>query len=202
MEDFQIDIMIGSGTWATTIQMPIPPFTLVWATTKLSKLSAPLRDRFGSIIKLDYYSSEELQAIVRRSFSVFELAPPNDTIVTSIASRSRGTPRITNRYVKVLRDYIISGAATQTSEAIEWIFEQIGINKEGLDQLDQKYLHALEKNFWWWPVWLSALAAIVGEESSTLEEVVEPFLMQLGYIERSTQGRSLTDGYYTRNTSL
>lgn len=191
MEDFQIDIMIGSGAGATSIKMDIPRFTLVGATTKLSKLTWPLRDRFGNILKLDFYDTTELQKIVTRSFGIFgQESHPN--IASFVAEKSRGTPRIANRYVKVLRDYATVWRNIASTDEVTSIFKDLGIDDAGLDGLDRKLLEALAGQFSGRPVGLWTLASIVGEEESTIEDVVEPYLLKIGYIERTPRGRQIT----------
>lgn len=146
MEDFQIDIMIGSGTGATSVKMDIPKFTLIGATTKLSSLSHPLRDRFGNIMKLDFYETADLEKIIMRSFSIMEFENIGKEAIHSIAMRSRGTPRIANRYVKIIRDYAIIGHKIETKEDSEAVFEKFGVDMYGLDILDKKLLkHLAEK---------------------------------------------------------
>lgn len=191
MEDFQIDIMIGSWTGATSIKMDIPKFTLIGATTKLSKLTGPLRDRFGNIMKLDFYSSEELQKIILRSSSIFGLQSSKQ-VALLVAEKSRWTPRIANRYVKVLRDYSTVWRDVATMEGVKEIFADLGIDEAGLDGLDRKLLEALAWQFSGKPVGLGTLASIVGEEESTIEDVVEPYLLKVGYIERTPRGRQIT----------
>lgn len=143
MEDFQIDIMIGSGTGATSVKMDIPRFTLIGATTKLSSLSHPLRDRFGNIMKLDFYETADLEKIIARSFSIMEFENIGKEAINSIAMRSRGTPRIANRYVKIIRDYAIIGHKIETKADSEAIFAKFGVDEYGLDILDKKLLKHL-----------------------------------------------------------
>ena len=191
MEDFTIDIMIGSGAGATSVKMDIPKFTLIGATTKLSKLTGPLRDRFGNILKLDFYEPEELSRIVERSFSIFAQTG-SPAVYDFIAQKSRGTPRIANRYVKILRDYATVGHGIENPKDVENIFRQLGIDDAGLDGLDRKLLDVLFRNFSGRPVGLGTLASIVGEEEATIEDVVEPYLLKIGYIERTPRGRQIT----------
>lgn len=200
MEDFQIDIMIGSGTGSTSVKMDIPRFTLVGATTKLSSLSSPLRDRFGNILKLDFYSSSDLAKIVRRSFGILDLVTIEDATVEAIALRGRGTPRIANRYVKTLRDYATTGRSISKKSDCDKIFEAFWVDTNWLDTLDQKVLKHLLETFWGKPVGLSTLASVVGEESATIEDVVEPYLLQIGFLERTPRGRQITmkGGEYLR----
>ncbi|MBP9812026.1 Holliday junction branch migration DNA helicase RuvB [Candidatus Gracilibacteria bacterium] len=192
MEDFQIDIMIGSGTGSTSVKMDIPKFTLIGATTKLSSLSNPLRDRFGNVMKLDFYNVGELAKIVRRSFQILSLDKVEDETITSIAERSRGTPRIANRYVKILRDYMTTGRAITSKKDCDAIFEGFGVDSAGLDTLDRKLLMHLRDTFFGRPTGLSTIASVIGEEVATIEDVVEPYLLQIGLIERTPRGRQIT----------
>lgn len=192
MEDFQIDIMIGSGTGATSVKMDIPRFTLIGATTKLSSLSSPLRDRFGNIMKLDYYHEDELAAIITRSLDLLGINGLDQSAVLAIASRSRGTPRIANRYAKIIRDYATIGKSIETASDCDEIFESFGVDSRGLDALDRKVLHHLSTSFGGRPTGLTTLASIIGEEVATIEDVVEPYLLQLGLIERTPRGRQIT----------
>lgn len=192
MEDFQIDIMIGSGTGATSVKMDIPRFTLIGATTKLSSLSSPLRDRFGNILKLDFYDRDDLARIIARSFSLMGFENIGKSGIESIAWRSRGTPRIANRYVKILRDYAITGKNIETEADCANIFESFGVDSYGLDILDRRLLMHLRESFWGRPVGLTTLASVIGEEVATIEDVVEPYLLQIGFIERTPRGRQIT----------
>lgn len=192
MEDFQIDIMIGSGTGATSVKMDIPPFTLIGATTRLSNLSNPLRDRFGNVMKLDFYETADLAKIIKRSFALLWLESLSDEAIFSVAERSRGTPRIANRYVKVLRDYATVGKSIESKDECEAIFTGFGVDAYGLDILDRKLMMHLMEGFHGRPVGLSTLASVVGEEVATIEDVVEPYLLQIGFIERTPRGRQIT----------
>jgi holliday junction DNA helicase RuvB len=192
MEDFQIDIMIGSGTGSTSVKMDIPKFTLIGATTKLSSLSAPLRDRFGNIMKLDFYDTSDLSKIVARSFDILALDTISEGAVRSIAERSRGTPRIANRYVKILRDYATTGRDISEERECTEIFSGFGVDAQGLDILDRKLLMHLRDTFGGRATGLSTLASVIGEEVATIEDVVEPFLLQIGLIERTPRGRQIT----------
>jgi len=192
MEDYTIDIMIGSGTGSTSVKMDIPRFTLVGATTKLSSLSNPLRDRFGNVMKLDFYEPSDLAKIVKRSFEILGFENISSDAIMSIAKRSRGTPRIANRYTKILRDYAIIGKSIETESDCEGIFTSFGVDVHGLDILDRKLLSSLMTGFHGRPVGLSTLASVVGEEVATIEDVVEPYLLQIGFIERTPRGRQIT----------
>ncbi|NRH20953.1 Holliday junction branch migration DNA helicase RuvB [Candidatus Gracilibacteria bacterium] len=192
MEDYNIDIMIGSGTGSTSVKMDIPKFTLVGATTKLSSLSNPLRDRFGNVMKLDFYEPADLAKIIKRSFQILGFTNISSEAIMAIALRSRGTPRIANRYTKILRDYAIIGRSIETQSECEAIFTKFGVDIHGLDILDRKLLSCLMESFHGRPVGLSTLASIVGEEVATIEDVVEPYLLQIGFIERTPRGRQIT----------
>lgn len=192
MEDYTIDIMIGSGTGATSVRMDIPRFTLVGATTKLSNLSSPLRDRFGNVMKLDFYDTAELSEIIKRSFHILGYKDLSRETLETVALRSRGTPRIANRYVKILRDYATIGKDISSEGECEKIFEGFGVDALGLDTLDRKLLTHLCDTFSSRPVGLSTLAQVIGEEVATIEDVVEPYLLQIGLIERTPRGRQIT----------
>ncbi|MBB1554039.1 Holliday junction branch migration DNA helicase RuvB [Candidatus Gracilibacteria bacterium] len=192
MEDFQIDIIIGSGTGATSVKMDIPKFTLVGATTKLSSLSHPLRDRFGNIMKLDFYDESDLEKIIARSFVIMDFEKISKEAVESIAKRSRGTPRIANRYVKIIRDYAIVGNPVETRADCEAVFAKFGVDVYGLDILDKKLLQHLYSDGNPRVMGLTTLASLIGEEVSTIEDIVEPYLLQIGFIERTPRGRQIT----------
>ena len=192
MEDNNIDIMVGKGTGAQSVRLPVKSFTLVWATTKLSSLSAPLRDRFGNILKLDFYNDSELEIILRNNAHIIGVEL-NDNCVEKIAKKSRGTPRVANRLLKILRDYHTIGKDINTSETLSEIFKSIGIDELGLDYLDSKILEVIYYKFLGWPVGLNTIAAAVWEEESTIEEVVEPYLLQMWFLERTPRGRKITE---------
>jgi len=192
MEDYTIDIMVGSGTWATSIKMDIPKFTLVGATTKLSSLSSPLRDRFWNIFKLDFYNRDELGKIVKRSLKILWCEIKNNEIFDIVAKKSRWTPRIVNRFVKIVRDYQTVGHDVESISGIEKIFDWLGIDSLGLDYLDRKILETLN-SFWFKPIWLNTLSSIVWEEEDTIEDVIEPFLLKIWFIERTGRWRVITD---------
>lgn len=193
MEDFSIDIMIGTGTGATSIKMDIPKFTLVWATTKLSMLSSPLRDRFGNIMKLDFYNDAELAIIVKRSFGILNCTISNWDIYDIVAKKSRWTPRIANRFVKIVRDYVTVGSDIESRLWIDNIFVSLWVDDRWLDILDRKILGSLADNFWGRPVWLNTLASMVWEEEDTIEDVIEPYLLKIWFIERTARGRQITE---------
>lgn len=191
MEDYVIDIIVGTGAGATSVRMDIPRFTLVGATTRLSSLSAPLRDRFGNVLKLDFYPPEELAKIVERSARILGLNLVKG-VGETVALRSRGTPRVANRLLKIVRDYSTVGHDISSRGAVDVIFSALEIDELGLDALDRKLLFHLATTFHNGPVGLSTLASMVGEEESTLEDVVEPYLLKIGFLERTNRGRKLT----------
>ena len=192
MEDYALDIIIGKGPSARTIHMPIPKFTLIGATTRAGQLTTPLRDRFGVLLKLELYSPEELATIVKRSASILEISITEDGAY-SIASRSRGTPRIANRLLKRVRDFaLVKGDGTITSEIAKFALEALEIDELGLDNIDRRMLEAIIKFYGGGPVGLDTLAATIGEEAITIEDVYEPYLMQIGFLSRTPRGRCVT----------
>lgn len=191
MEDFSIDIMVWSGTWAQSVKLPLKKFSLIWATTRLSSLSSPLRDRFWNVLKLDFYSPKDLEKIIHNNSLKLELHF-DEFVLKNIAKKSRGTPRIANRLLKIIRDYSIIWKDLTKKEVIEEIFSDIGIDELGLDYLDKKYLDLILKNFSGWPVGLNTIASSIWEEEATIEDVVEPYLLQIWFIERSPRGRKIT----------
>jgi len=192
MEDGHVDIMVGKGTGAQSVRLPIVPFTLVGATTKLSSLSNPLRDRFGNIIKLDFYSEQDMKEILEKNATKLNI-PSSQELLDALSVRSRGTPRIANRLLKIMRDYSTVGEKIAEKKVFEHIFEKLGIDSYGLDYLDKKYLTTLHEKFSGGPAGLTTLAGSLGEEEATLEEVVEPYLLQIGFLEKSPRGRKITD---------
>ncbi len=192
MEDYALDIIIGKGPSARTIHMPIPRFTLIGATTRAGQLTTPLRDRFGVLLKLELYTPEELATIVKRSAAILEIAITDDG-AESIASRSRGTPRIANRLLKRVRDFaLVKGDGTITSEIAKFALEALEIDELGLDNIDRRMLEAIIKFYGGGPVGLDTLAATIGEEAITIEDVYEPYLMQIGFLSRTPRGRCVT----------
>lgn len=196
MEDFIIDIIVGKGTGAQSVRMPLNTFTLIGATTKLSALSWPLRDRFGNVFKLDFYNNSHLSEILGRNANILQL-DLSDQVIDSVAKRSRGTPRISNRLLKIIRDYQIIGKNMNDIKVCNEIFSDLGIDQIGLDYLDKKYLDTVYYKFAGWPVGLGTLASSIGEEEATLEDVVEPYLLQIGFLEKSSRGRKITHGAIT-----
>lgn len=196
MEDNGIDIIIGKGPSARSIRIDIPPFTLVGATTRAGQLSAPLRDRFGVIFRLDLYSNEELARIVNRSAGILQISIDREGAV-EIASRSRGTPRIANRLLKRSRDFAqVRGDGTITLDSARHALEKMEIDELGLDSIDRLILTSMIKNYNGGPVGLETIAAAIGEEAITIEDVYEPYLMQVGFLSRTPRGRMVTPAGY------
>ena len=192
MEDFAIDIIVGKGPSANSIRLDLPKFTLVGATTRAGQLSAPLRDRFGVSLRLELYTPEELAAIVTRSATILGM-PIEPEGAMEIASRSRGTPRIANRFLRRVRDVAqVMGDGTITKEAADLALQRLEVDKLGLDVIDRRMLTAIIRNYGGGPVGLETLAATIGEEAVTLEDVYEPYLMQLGFLTRTPRGRCVT----------
>ena len=192
MEDYSLDIIIGKGPSARSIRLPIPKFTLIGATTRAGQLTTPLRDRFGVLLKLELYSPEELATIVKRSAGILEINI-TESGAEAIASRSRGTPRIANRLLKRVRDFaLVKGDGTITSEIAEYALNALEIDELGLDNIDRRMLEAIIKYYGGGPVGLDTLAATIGEEAITIEDVYEPYLMQIGFLARTPRGRCVT----------
>ena len=192
MEDYSLDIIIGKGPSARSIRLPIPKFTLIGATPRAGQLTSPLRDRFGVLLKLELYTTQELATIVKRSAAILEIAI-TDEGATDIASRSRGTPRIANRLLKRVRDFaLVKGDGTITSEIANLALSALEIDELGLDNTDRKMLEAIIKYYAGGPVGLETLAATIGEEPITIEDVYEPYLMQIGFLSRTPRGRCAT----------
>lgn len=188
MEDFSLDIILGKGPSARSVRIDLPKFTLIGATTKVGLLSNPLRDRFGSIFKLNFYSVNELSEIVLRSSKILNLKITNE-IANFVAKRARGTPRIANRILKRVRDFSQVAKKEVDKVFITEVLNKLGINDLGLDSEDLKYLEVLKVKFNGGPVGLSTLSAALSEDQQTIEEVIEPYLLQLGLIKRTSKGR-------------
>jgi Holliday junction DNA helicase RuvB len=192
MEDFVIDFFVGNGPAARSVRLTLPKFTLIGATTRAGQLSTPLRDRFGVLLKLDLYTPEELATIVKRSASILGMDITEDGSI-EIASRSRGTPRIANRLLKRVRDFAqIKGDGSISSEIANYALQRLDIDGLGLDQVDRRMLMSIIKFYDGGPVGLETLAATIGEEAITLEDVYEPYLMQIGFLSRTPRGRCVT----------
>ena len=196
MEDFAIDIITGKGQMAASYHLPLPKFTLVGATTRAGQLTAPLRDRFGVVLRLELYTPEELAQIVERSAGILGIKIEHDGAL-EIASRSRGTPRIANRLLKRVRDFAqVMSNGVITLETARTALDRLEIDELGLDRNDRRMLEAIVRFYNGGPVGLETLASALGEESVTLEDVCEPYLMQLGFISRTPRGRCATELAY------
>jgi Holliday junction DNA helicase RuvB len=196
MEDFALDIVIGKGPGAKSVRLDLPPFTLVGATTRAGMLSAPLRDRFGVVSRLEYYTVDELAYIVMRAAELFNIEIRGEG-AEEIARRSRGTPRIANRLLKRVRDFAqVRGDGVITGELACEALERIQVDKLGLDEIDHKLLLSIIDMFAGGPVGLDTLAATVSEEAGTIEDVCEPYLMQIGFLQRTPRGRIVTPHAY------
>ncbi|MDY6849862.1 MAG: Holliday junction branch migration DNA helicase RuvB [Geoalkalibacter sp.] len=192
MEDYQLDIIIGQGPSARTVKLDIPRFTLVGATTRAGLLSSPLRDRFGVIARLEFYTPEDLTRIIRRSADILEIETEADGAY-EIARRSRGTPRIANRLLRRVRDFAeVKGQGIITHDIADKALERLEVDKRGFDHMDNLILLTIIEKFAGGPVGLDTLAAAVGEEKDTIEEVIEPYLIQQGYLNRTPRGRKAT----------
>jgi len=196
MEDYALDIIIGKGPSARSIRLDLKRFTLIGATTRAGQLSAPLRDRFGVILRLEMYSPQELSSIIRRSASLLSISCEEEGAL-EIAKRSRGTPRIANRLLKRVRDFAqIIGNGSITPEIADKALLRLEIDNMGLDSIDRRMLETIIKGYNGGPVGLETLAAAIGEETVTLEDVYEPYLMQIGYLSRTPRGRCVTSLAY------
>ena len=193
MEDFELDIMIGEGPAARTVKLSLPPFTLIGATTRAGLLTSPLRDRFGIVQRLEYYNQQDLATIVQRSSDI--LAVPTETQgVQTIADRSRGTPRIANRLLRRVRDYAeVKGQGRLTEEMAIAALDMMEVDPNGLDNMDRQLLKAIMQKFDGGPVGIDSLAAAIGEERGTIEDVIEPYLIQQGFMMRTPRGRVVTN---------
>ncbi|SER85069.1 Holliday junction branch migration DNA helicase RuvB [Psychrobacillus sp. OK032] len=196
MEDFCLDIVVGKGPSARSVRLDLPPFTLIGATTRAGALSAPLRDRFGVLLRLDYYDENALTSIVERSAELFNASIDYES-AGEIARRSRGTPRIANRLLKRVRDYAqVRGNGHISLNLAREALELLQVDPRGLDHIDHKLLMAMIERFRGGPVGLDTIAASIGEESTTIEDVYEPYLLQIGFIQRSPRGRIVTPSAY------
>ena len=196
MEDFCVDVVIGKDASSRSVRIDLPPFTLIGATTRAGDLSSPLRDRFGIINKLEYYSIEDLTKIISRTARVYGFEMDEDAKI-ELAKRSRGTPRIANRLFRRVRDFAqFSGDEVITKDRTREALERLKVDELGLDDVDQKYLLGIIERYKGGPVGLDALAASIGEEATTLEDVYEPYLLQIGLIKRTHRGRIVTELAY------
>ncbi len=196
MEDYQLDIIIGQGPSARTMKIPLPPFTLVGATTRAGLLTPPLRDRFGVVLRVDFYKPEDLQKIVTRSARLLEI-PITDNGAFEIAKRARGTPRVANRLLRRVRDFAqVEADGVITREVADNALDMLEVDHLGLDGMDRHILLTIIEKFDGGPIGLNSLSAAVGEEKDTIEDVYEPFLIQSGFIKRTPQGRVATKRAY------
>ena len=197
LEDFQLDIMIGEGPAARSVKLDLPPFTLVGATTRAGMLTNPLRDRFGIVARLEFYTVEELAKIVARSASLLNVRMSLDGAI-EIARRSRGTPRIANRLLRRVRDYAeVKADGNVTAEVADAALSMLDVDPVGFDVMDRKLILAIIEKFSGGPVGVDNLAAAIGEERDTIEDVIEPYLIQQGYIQRTSRGRIATLSAYS-----
>ena len=198
MEDYVLDIMVGKDSQARSIRVELPPFTLIGATTRFGDLAAPLRDRFGVVLRLEYYTIDELKLIVNRTANVYE-TEMDDVAAYELARRSRGTPRIANRLFRRVRDFAdVKNDGVISLDICREALSKLGIDKEGLDYTDYRYLKAIIETFKGGPVGVESLAATISEEVTTIEDVYEPYLLQEGYIKRSSRGRIATEKAYEK----
>jgi Holliday junction DNA helicase RuvB len=196
MEDFCLDIVIGKGPTARSVRLELPPFTLVGATTRAGMLSAPLRDRFGVLARLEYYTEQDLAVIISRTADIFETIIEEEAAV-EIARRSRGTPRIANRLLRRVRDFAqVKGDGTITLELARNSLEELQVDRLGLDHIDHKLLYGMIEKFRGGPVGLETISATIGEEPDTIEDVYEPYLLQIGFIQRTPRGRVVSPACY------
>jgi Holliday junction DNA helicase RuvB len=192
MEDFQLDIVIGEGPAARTVKLSLPPFTLIGATTRAGLLTSPLRDRFGIVQRLEYYNTRDLAQIVQRSSDILGV-PTEDDGVQTIANRARGTPRIANRLLRRVRDYAeVKGDGRLTEDISKSALDMMEVDPHGLDWMDRELLRAIMEKFDGGPVGIDSLAAAIGEERGTIEDVIEPYLIQQGFMMRTPRGRVVT----------
>ncbi|PLR78018.1 Holliday junction branch migration DNA helicase RuvB [Bacillus sp. V3-13] len=196
MEDFCLDIVIGKGADARSVRLDLPPFTLVGATTRAGSLSAPLRDRFGVVSRLEYYNENQLKSIVTRTADLLE-TEIDGPAASEIARRSRGTPRIANRLLRRVRDFAqVRGNGNIDADLSEYALELLQVDRLGLDHIDHKLLKSIIGKFRGGPVGLETIAATIGEEAHTIEDVYEPYLLQIGFLQRTPRGRIVTDLAY------
>jgi Holliday junction DNA helicase RuvB len=196
MEDYQLDIMIGEGPAARSIKLDLPPFTLVAATTRAGLLTSPLRDRFGIVQRLEFYTVADLTTIVKRSASLLGVPMTNEGAI-EIARRARGTPRIANRLLRRVRDYAeVKGNGEVNQDIAQRALDMLSVDKNGLDTLDRRYLQMLLERFNGGPAGIEAIAAAMAEDSGTLEDVIEPYLIQQGFVMRTARGRIATNQAY------
>jgi Holliday junction DNA helicase RuvB len=196
MEDFALDIIIGKGPGAKSLRLKLPPFSMIGATTRYAMLSAPLRDRFGVVYRLDFYDEQSIEKILKRSAVILQVKAEPDGL-KEIACRARGTPRVANRLLKRVRDYAqVMDKGVITHEIADRALSQLEVDKIGLDEIDHKVLHTIIDKFNGGPVGLETIAASISEESDTIMDVYEPYLLQLGFLDRTPRGRTATERAY------
>ena len=197
MEDFELDWIIGQGAAARTVRIPIPPFTLVGATTKAGSVSSPLRSRFGFIPRFEFYTQEELAAIIKRSAKILEVEIDDDAALL-LSQCCRGTPRVANRVLRRMRDFAqVAGSHTITVQIVDEGLRRLEIDEIGLEKYDREILRSIIENFGGGPVGAETLAISIGESMDTLEDYYEPYLIQCGLLQRTPRGRMVTDKAYT-----
>jgi holliday junction DNA helicase RuvB len=196
MEDFALDIIIGKGPGAKSLRLKLPPFTLIGATTRYAMLSPPLRDRFGVVHRLDFYDQDSIEKILHRSAAILKVKAEARGL-KEVACRARGTPRVANRLLKRVRDYAqVMASGVITDEVADRALTQLEVDNLGLDEIDHKILHSLIDKFKGGPVGLDTIAASISEESDTIMDVYEPYLLQLGFLDRTPRGRVVTERAY------
>lgn len=196
MEDFCLDIVIGKGSTARSVRLDLPPFTLVGATTRVGLLTAPLRDRFGVLSRLEYYNEKQLSHIVERTADILGMGMEKEASL-ELARRSRGTPRIANRLLRRVRDFAqVIGETSISAKLANEALEKLQVDKLGLDHIDHKLLMGIIEKFKGGPVGVDTISATIGEESHTIEDVYEPYLLQIGFIQRTPRGRMVTEAVY------
>ncbi|PLR68265.1 MULTISPECIES: Holliday junction branch migration DNA helicase RuvB [Bacillaceae] len=196
MEDFCLDIVIGKGSTARSVRLDLPPFTLVGATTRVGLLTAPLRDRFGVLSRLEYYNEKQLSHIVERTADILGMGMEKEASL-ELARRSRGTPRIANRLLRRVRDFAqVIGETSISGKLANEALEKLQVDKLGLDHIDHKLLMGIIEKFKGGPVGIDTISATIGEESHTIEDVYEPYLLQIGFIQRTPRGRMVTEAVY------
>ncbi|MEE8319845.1 MAG: Holliday junction branch migration DNA helicase RuvB [bacterium] len=196
MEDFNLDLIIGKGPGARTVKLDLPSFTLVGATTRMGMLSSPFRDRFGVVVRLDFYTDEELTRIVERAASILKITIESEA-AREIARRSRGTPRVANRLLRRTRDFAqVKGEETLTLDISRYTLERLEIDDKGFDKMDRKVLLTVIDKFAGGPVGIGTIAAAIGEERETIEDIYEPYLLQEGFMKRTPRGRMATEAAY------
>ena len=196
MEDFKLDLIIGEGPAARSVRIDIPPFTLIGATTRTGLLSTPLRERFGIPLAFEFYTDDDLANIVKRAGKILNISL-SDSGANEIAKRSRGTPRVANRLLKRVRDFAVVDGKTEIDEQEAKIsLQKLSVDEYGLDNLDRRYLTLVINNYAGGPVGIETLSALLSEESDTIEDVIEPYLLQIGFLQRTPRGRVITEKAY------